>query len=68
MLFVDMKTKLERASICQRCEHYKRSTRQCNECGCFVNFKITLANSSCPVGKWAEFTTIKNDPLVNTPE
>jgi predicted Zn-ribbon and HTH transcriptional regulator len=68
IMFVDTKTKLERASHCQKCEWYYRPARQCRQCGCFINFKIALTNSSCPIGKWTEFTTIKNDPLVNTPE
>jgi len=67
-MFVDLRTKLERAGICQRCEHYQRSTRQCKECGCFVNFKVILENSSCPIGKWYEIKQANSDPKVNIPE
>jgi len=54
MMLTDMKTRLERATICQACEHYRRSIKQCTECGCLVNFKVIFAASSCPIGKWKE--------------
>lgn len=53
-MFTDMKTRLERAGHCQQCEFYRRSTKQCTKCGCLVNLKVTVANTSCPVGKWKE--------------
>jgi hypothetical protein len=51
-MFTSMEIRLERAGICQSCEHYKRSTKQCKECGCLVNLKVTLADTACPIGKW----------------
>jgi hypothetical protein len=51
-MFTDMTTRLERAGHCQRCEKYRRTTKQCTECGCLVNLKVTLSNESCPLGKW----------------
>lgn len=51
-MFTSMPVRLERAGHCQRCEHYRRSTKQCNLCGCLVNLKVTIAKSVCPVGKW----------------
>ena len=68
IMFTDMKTRLERAGHCQRCEYYRRSLRQCTQCGCFVNLKVMMAAQACPIGKWTEIQVIKNDPLVNTPE
>ena len=53
-MFTSMQIRLERASHCQKCEHYFRPTKQCKQCGCLVNLKVTLANTSCPVGKWGE--------------
>lgn len=53
-MFTDMQTRLARAGHCQACENYKRRTKQCNLCGCLVNLKVTLANESCPIGKWTE--------------
>jgi hypothetical protein len=51
-MFTDIKIRLERASHCQKCEHYRRSIKQCAECGCLVNMKVMLADSFCPIGKW----------------
>ena len=49
-----MQVRLERAGHCQKCEFYRRSTKQCTLCGCLVNLKVTIANTSCPAGKWKE--------------
>jgi hypothetical protein len=56
MMFTDMKIRLDRAKICQGCEYYRRSTRQCTECGCLVNFKVMIADTECPKGKWGKVT------------
>jgi hypothetical protein len=53
-MFTNMQTRLERAGHCQKCEFYKRATKQCSQCGCLINLKVTIANSTCPVGKWKE--------------
>jgi hypothetical protein len=47
-----MKIRLERAGHCQKCEHYRRSIKQCAQCGCLVNLKVTIANEACPIKKW----------------
>lgn len=54
MMFTDMKVRLDRAKICQGCEYYRRSTRQCTECGCLVNFKVMIADTECPKQKWGK--------------
>lgn len=51
-MFTNMQTRLERAGHCQKCEYYIRPTKQCRQCGCLVNLKVTIANESCPIGKW----------------
>jgi len=53
-MFTSMQIRLERAGHCQKCEYYRRATKQCTQCGCLVNLKVTIANSSCPVGTWKE--------------
>ena len=53
-MFTSMQIRLERAGHCQKCEWYYRPAKQCRQCGCFVNFKITLAESECPVNKWGK--------------
>ena len=44
--------KLERFNICQACDRWKASTRQCKECGCFMDIKTKIKGSKCPLGKW----------------
>jgi hypothetical protein len=51
-MFTNMEVRLERAGHCQRCEFYRRATKQCTQCGCLVNLKVTIADEECPAGKW----------------
>lgn len=53
-MFTNIETRLERAGHCQKCEFYRRSTKQCTLCGCLVNLKVTIAKETCPVDKWKE--------------
>ena len=41
----------KRWSICLDCPHLLRKKR-CSKCGCYMKFKIHLAESECPIGKW----------------
>jgi len=68
MLRVTDKTKLNRRSICDACEFYAKKSGTCGTpilgnkvnykgnkvklCGCFMNIKILLKTSSCPIGRW----------------
>ncbi len=47
----------ERLDICGSCEHYTGS--RCELCGCFMNFKTRLRNSTCPINKWSLSSTRK---------
>jgi hypothetical protein len=38
-----------REQICNSCQF---GGKRCDMCGCFVKTKISLLNSSCPIGKW----------------
>lgn len=40
----------ERARICGVCP-FKQGKR-CTQCGCFINTKVALLSSECPIGKW----------------
>ena len=42
----------ERMSICLQCPRLIKSTRQCKECGCFMDAKSRLLDADCPLGKW----------------
>lgn len=42
----------ERMAICLTCPRLIKATRQCKECGCFMDAKTRLFDSECPLGKW----------------
>lgn len=42
----------KRMSICESCERFFKPTRQCKECGCFMDIKTKLEQASCPLEKW----------------
>jgi Fe2+ or Zn2+ uptake regulation protein len=39
-----------RLAICEPCENNQHM--MCKECGCFLEFKVLLENSACPIDKW----------------
>lgn len=41
-----------RLKTCEECPRLFRTTRQCKECGCFVDAKTRFKNSECPLKKW----------------
>ena len=45
---------LHRIRICRKCPHYGT---QCTACGCHLNTKLKLKNSTCPLHKWKLTTT-----------
>jgi len=48
----DEKVASERMAICEQCPRLVRLTKQCKECGCFMNLKTKLTHAKCPIGKW----------------
>ena len=50
--------KKERLKICQTCP---LGGIRCQACGCFIQSKVSLQNSTCPLGKWSA-----SDTRVNT--
>jgi hypothetical protein len=42
----------KRLDICLGCDRLIKLTKQCKECGCFMNIKTQLPHASCPLGKW----------------
>lgn len=42
----------KRIEICEQCERFFKLTRQCRECGCFMDLKTKLENATCPKDKW----------------
>lgn len=55
-LSIELKTDSDlretRLSICKNCEHLYTPTTTCKKCGCFMNAKTWIKNSSCPLNKW----------------
>lgn len=41
-----------RFAICEECPRLVKLTKQCKECGCFMNLKTKLEKAECPIGKW----------------
>ena len=48
----------ERIRICETCPY---GGKRCDLCGCFVNGKASLLNSSCPMNKWPSASDITVD-------
>lgn len=48
--FVDEATKTSRLEICKSCEHCMTTLKKpmCKVCGCFLNYKTSLRDQSCP--------------------
>ena len=42
----------KRMQECSRCDRFIELTKQCKECGCFMNMKTRLTEAKCPLGKW----------------
>lgn len=42
----------KRYDLCIDCPEFIRLTKQCKQCGCFMNLKTRLAAAVCPLGKW----------------
>lgn len=51
-VFVGEKITAQRLDACHRCPFYLPKTKQCAECGCFVQVKAKLATEKCPKHKW----------------
>ena len=41
-----------RYDICLECPELLQVTKQCKQCGCFMNLKTKLLAAKCPIGKW----------------
>lgn len=42
-----------RSEVCSICPSLNKEEYRCNECGCYLKFKIPLLTSECPLKKWA---------------
>jgi hypothetical protein len=53
-LLSDDKLKDSRLKICDECHSkaMRLGEKFCNECNCFLKFKIALKEAKCPLEKW----------------
>lgn len=42
----------ERMNICTECEHFIKTTKFCDECGCYLPIKVRIPILNCPIDKW----------------
>lgn len=42
----------ERLDICRSCPELIGPLNNCRQCGCFMNIKVRIYESTCPLGKW----------------
>jgi hypothetical protein len=52
LLVADEKKVNMRMELCSGCKMFEKESTRCKLCGCFMNLKIRLVSSTCPVGKW----------------
>lgn len=50
-ILADQETAVKRITICNTCDQLT-SLRNCRKCGCFVDAKTKLLDTSCPLNKW----------------
>lgn len=43
---------VEKMKICIQCDKFKKSTKQCSVCGCFMPVKVIMPGMHCPEKKW----------------
>ncbi len=54
MFFLNEEQKRIRDAICKTCKSYIEEKQICNECKCFMPWKIELKLAKCPLGKWLD--------------
>jgi len=50
--YVDQETYDFRLETCKNCDRFISLTKQCKECGCFMNLKCAVEHAFCPLSKW----------------
>ena len=43
---------VDKMKICLQCDEFRKSTKQCKICNCFMPVKVRLPGQKCPEGKW----------------
>tara|TARA_R100001377_G_scaffold82176_1_gene62293 strand:+ start:79 stop:264 length:186 start_codon:yes stop_codon:yes gene_type:complete len=42
----------EKYAICEACNWFRSSVRQCKKCLCFMPLKVQIKGQRCPLRKW----------------
>ncbi len=51
-LMVPRRISKERYDTCLECEHFRKVTKQCKICNCFMQAKVQFQDAQCPKNKW----------------
>lgn len=51
-IFTDFLKIKKRYSICKQCDQFNPQNKKCKMCGCYMNIKVKLIYSECPLKKW----------------
>lgn len=50
--FSEQELAAERIKVCQSCPQFKKISRQCGLCNCFMDAKVKFTHAGCPINKW----------------
>jgi len=42
----------ERIKVCNECDAFRRMSRTCSVCNCFMDLKTKILRASCPLELW----------------
>lgn len=54
---VKAEIRADRIAVCELCPSFNKSSRRCNECGCFMDAKTWVGGDPsqlCPLNKWEQ--------------
>ena len=52
--YVEKEIQAERYRICEECSEFRKITRQCKVCSCFMPAKTLFNKSRCPKNYWSK--------------
>lgn len=47
----------DRMEICKSCDLFRKITKTCSVCNCFMPIKSTIKGADCPENKWEKVAT-----------
>ena len=52
LVVTDEKKMNMRMALCSECKSFEKNSARCGLCGCFMNVKVRIEASKCPLSKW----------------